>query len=85
MLRKHLLVDIKDGVSTAKGELGGQHWRDFYRAERFLFPEQKFCYRWGKISLSHVREQTRGCPSIKDFSFESSENAVTIEAALNRT
>ena len=85
MLIKHLLVDIKDGVSTAKRELGGSAGGIFIELRDFLFPEHKCCYRWGNISLSHVREQTGGCPSIKDFSFESSENVVTIEAALNRT
>ena len=39
----------------------------------------------GGIFSFTVREQTGGCPSIKDFSFESSENVVTIEAALNKT
>ena len=39
----------------------------------------------GGIFLSQFESSLGGCPSIKDFSFEISENIVTIEATLNIT
>ena len=59
VLRKHLCIDINEGVSIAA----------LYR----------------KISLSQtLKTQTGGCQAHKIFLFESSEDTVTIEAALNR-